>query len=662
MTCRSRGMYLLLTLAPLLSCALVGVSGRWLGARHCTTVTVLGLVVSTAAGLVVFHEVALQGTVVTLDLGPWFGATTVHVAWVLHVDTLAACLLLTVSLVSACVHLYAAGYMAADPHLPRFLCYLSLFTGAMLVLVCAADLLTLLVGWELIGVSSYLLIGFWVARLAATKAAQMALLVNRVSDTLLLLGLMASWWYVGTTDLQILATASTASSYANVLCGLWLGGALGKSAQVGLHLWLPHAMEGPTPVSALIHAATLVTAGIYLVARTSAVWEQAYWVRTALAYVGVVTSLLAASIGLVQTDAKRVIAYSTCSQLGYMTVAMGLGQYSVGVCHLLTHACFKALLFLGAGLLLHASADLQDLRVRAAAHAALPYAWTMLLLGTLSLVGWPFLAGYYSKDAVLEAAWAAALQPSAFGLCAYGGLMLVTALTSAYSFRLLYLAFVGPANASVRQVSRASLTPVAGAFMGAPLLLLAAGSVFGGYCLSEAALGLGTPFWAPSLLPAPMVTATCDGHMMPVWAGMLPLGALVLGLGGATAFPWLLPWTTIPSVRLAYRFAVGRWYTDEVYNQQVAHPFLDLGFQAWWLLDKGVLEALGPRGLSRGLAVASSTVRAWQTGVVHDYALVLQVLVIVGLGVVSSPQFWLMHACVVDPRLLTVLLLLGLAI
>lgn len=655
-------MYLLLVLAPLLSSALVGMSGRWLGARHCVTVAVLGLATSAVASLGVFHEVALQGTVVTLDLGPWFGATTVHVAWVLHVDTLTACLLLTVSWVSVSVHLYAAGYMAADPHLPRFLCYLSLFTGAMLVLVCAADLLTLLVGWELIGVSSYLLIGYWVTRLAATKAAQMALLVNRVSDTFLLLGLMASWWYVGTTDLQVLATATTTSTYANILCGLWLGGALGKSAQVGLHLWLPHAMEGPTPVSALIHAATLVTAGIYLVARTSAVWEQAYWIRTTLAYVGVVTSLLAASIGLVQTDAKRVIAYSTCSQLGYMTVAMGLGQYSMGVGHLLTHACFKALLFLSAGLLLHASADLQDLRVRAAAHAALPYAWTMLLLGTLSLVGWPFLAGYYSKDAILEAAWAAALQPSAHGLCAYGGLMLVTVLTSTYSFRILYLAFMGPANASVRQVSQASPSPVAGASMGVPLLFLAVGSVFGGYYLSEAVVGLGTPFWAQSLLPAPTVSGTIDGHMMPVWAGMLPLGALVLGLGGAVAFPWLLPWIAIPSIRLAYRFATGRWYTDEVYNQQVAYPLLDLGFRAWWLLDKGVLEALGPRGLSRGLATASSTVRAWQTGAVHDYALVLQMLVVVGLGVVSSPQLWWAHGCVVDSRLLTGLLLLGLGI
>jgi NADH:ubiquinone oxidoreductase subunit 5 (subunit L)/multisubunit Na+/H+ antiporter MnhA subunit len=309
-------MYFSAIFSPVLGSALAGFAGRYLGARGSGIITVFGIGVSFLLSILIWIEVALSGNVVTLDLGTWFQSDTVCVQWFFVFDALAACILLTVSGVSFCVHLYSLGYIQEDPHLPRFISYLSLFSGSILILVSAGDLITLLVGWEIIGVCSFLLIGYWFHRLSATKAAVQAVLVNRVSDTLLLVGLIISWWYLGSTDLALLTATSTHAYYTQWLCFALLGGALGKSAQIGLHIWLASAIEGPTPVSALIHAATLVTAGVYVIARTSAVWECSYSAKTLLIFVGALTSLTAASLGLVQNDLKRVIAYSTMSQLG----------------------------------------------------------------------------------------------------------------------------------------------------------------------------------------------------------------------------------------------------------------------------------------------------------------------------------------------------------
>ncbi|HEY9710725.1 MAG TPA: NADH-quinone oxidoreductase subunit L, partial [Oculatellaceae cyanobacterium] len=626
--------YLCAIFAPILGSALAGLTGRWLGARGSGVVTVFGLGVSAVCSVCIWHEVALQGCSVNLSLGSWFGVNSVFVNWDLMFDPLTAGIMLTVTVVSFCVHIYSLGYMQADPHLPRFLSYLSLFTGSMLLLVAASDLVTLLVGWEIIGVSSFLLIGFWFHRLSATKAAVQAVLVNRVSDTLLIIGLITSWWYVGSTDLYVLSSTSVVSSYTDALCLLFLCGALGKSAQVGLHVWLPFAMEGPTPVSALIHAATLVTAGIYLIARTSALWECSVFARNVLVFVGAVTSLMAATMGLVQNDMKRVIAYSTCSQLGYMCVALGLSHYGLAIYHLMTHACFKALLFLGAGIAIHSTFDVQDLRRQGGSHSALPFAWVVLLLGSLSLVGWPFLAGYYSKDYILELSWA---TPGVMGSYGYVLLMFVASLTSAYSFRVLYAAFGATPNARRLELS----TPGVPYTMAVPLVLLSAGSIFWGYLISDAAVGWGTPFWQHSIVNAPANLFSVESHMIPVWAAWLPLFSVFLGCTIAVAYTWPLPLVAEKFVKSIYLFFVARWQFDFVWNQQVAAPVLALGAQTWSLIDKGLLEVLGPRGVSTAVTgVAVPAVHRWQTGTVHDYALLLQVCVVIGLASLAYPSLW----------------------
>ncbi len=628
-------MYLCAVMAPFLGSALAGLAGRWLGARGSGCVSVLGLFSSALLSALIWHEVALGGSIVTLSLGSWFAASTVHVEWNLCFDALTACMMITVTGVSACVHLYTLGYMQADPHLPRFLSYLSLFTGGMLILVTASDLISLMVGWELIGVCSYLLIGFWFHRLSATKAAQKAVLVNRVSDTGLLIGLFRAWWYLGSTDHSLLATTSTTAYYTDWICFALLAGVLGKSAQVGLHVWLADRMEGPTPVSALIHAATLVTAGVYLVARTSPLWECSAIGRQVLVFVGAVTSVVAATMGLVQNDMKRVIAYSTCSQLGYMTVACGLSHYSLAIYHLMTHACFKALLFLGAGVAIHATADVQDLRRQGGAHQALPLVWACLLLGTLSLLGWPFLAGYYSKDAILELAWA---TPGAAGNYAYVVLMAVAALTRAYSFRLLVAAFVEPANARRLEVS----VPGVPLTMALPLAVLSLGSIIAGYALSDALIGWGSLFWQSSVFTAPGTVYVIDRHMIPVWAAWLPVATVFIGLAYGIAFVWPLPWCAEPVYKSIYLFLLARWQFDSVWNQQIAAPVLKMGAQTWLALDKGVLELLGPRGLTTAVTSwAVPSVRQWQTGTVHDYALVLKVCVVFGLMALAFPNWWL---------------------
>jgi NADH:ubiquinone oxidoreductase subunit 5 (subunit L)/multisubunit Na+/H+ antiporter MnhA subunit len=391
----------------------------------------------------------------------------------------------------------------------------------------------------------------------------------------------------------------------------------------------------PTPVSALIHAATLVTAGIYLIARTSPLWECSLWGRTALVWVGALTSLMAASMGLAQNDMKRVIAYSTCSQLGYMMVALGYSHYGLAIYHLLTHACFKALLFLGAGVAIHATADMQDLRRQGGAHQALPWAWACLLLGSLSLMGWPFLAGYYSKDAILELAWA---TPGAVGLYGHFVLMMVAAFTCTYSFKVLLASFVLWPNARKTEVSHPGLTYT----MMVPLFILAFLSVVAGYLLNEALIGWGTTFWANSLGGAPSTLHAVSSHMIPVWAGWLPLTSVFIGLGLAYAYTWPMPWCAEKVQKTIYLFLQSRWMFDYVWNQQVAGPVLTLGSYTWASLDKGFLEVLGPRGLTAAISQwAVPSMKGWQSGAVQDYALVYQVVVLLGLLALVYPKTWM---------------------
>ena len=621
----SLNMYLCAIQSPFLGSFLAGLMGRFLGARGSGCVTVQGMFVSLFFSFQIYKDILQMGAPVVLDLGSWFSAGSVNVGWTLCFDQLSSVMMVTVSTVSFCVHLYSLGYMMADPHLPRFLSYLSLFTGSMLLLVTGSDLVSMLVGWEMIGVCSYLLIGFWFTRLSQTKAAQKAVLVNRVSDTGLLVGLMLCWWYLGSTDYSVICYTRTQSSYVDQICFFLLTGALGKSAQVGLHLWLQDQMEGPTPVSALIHQATLVTAGVYLVQRTSGLWEASVFGRALLVWVGQVTSLMAQTLGLVQNDLKRVIQYSTCSQLGYMMVALGLSSYGLAMFHLMTHQCFKALLFLGQGVQIHQSSNIQDMRTQGGAHRALPWAWTCLLLGSLSLTGWPFLAGYYSKDQILELCWSTSSQTQSFQ---HFILMAVACMTSAYSFRVLYSVFYDSPTVNRVNVS----VPGASLFMTVPLVILATGSIVQGYVYREALIGWGSAFWRTSVQHFPQTNRRVRSHMIPVWASFLPLITVPVGICFRICFCLYSSMSVQFSfIRETYLFLQARWMFDFVWNSLVQKSVLKLGEYTNLTVDKGVLEVLGPRGLQNTQLQAVTPLQRLQTGTVNDYALLFLVALIRGL-------------------------------
>ena len=627
-------MYQSALFAPFLGSALTGLMGRWLGARGSGCVTIQRLGTSLFFSFFIFYEVLVLGSPIVLSLSTWFGTHTVAVDWLQCFDALSASMMVTVTLVSFCVHIYSLGYMQIDPHQPRFLSYLSLFTGSMLLLVTANDLITLLVGWEMIGVCSYLLIGFWFHRLSRTKAAQKAILVNRRSDTVLLFGLFLCWWFVGSTDTSLMIAQRSSAEYADWICLCLQGGCQGKSAQIGLHVWLADRMEGPTPVSALIHAATLVTAGIFQIARTNRLWEVSLYGRSILLWVGAVTSLMRRTMGLVQNDVKRVIAYSTCSQLGYMVVAQSLSHYGLAMYHLMTHACFKALLFQGAGVVIHASADCQDMRRSGGAHSSLPLAWTVLLLGSQSLQGWPFMAGYYSKDAILELSWA-----SSGSLSAYGHLvqMTVACLTSAYSFRVLFAVFYGPNTAKKKNITvpGQSLTLVL------PLCILAIGSIWRGYLLNDALIGQGSDFWGNSITVSPRTNNRMRRHMIPVWRNLLPLFAVFQGRICAYVFVSTGPLLFCAETywKKVYLFLRTRWGFDLVWNQQIRMKVLQAGRISWKSIDKGVLELQGPRGITtKATSWLVPSLQKLQTGSVQDYALLLQILIAVGLLILAFPR------------------------
>nr|YP_009746604.1 NADH dehydrogenase subunit 5 [Jenufa perforata]QII41624.1 NADH dehydrogenase subunit 5 [Jenufa perforata] len=616
-------MYLLAVISPFLGSALAGCCGRWLGARGAGVITVLGLFVSFILSLFMFYEVGIQGCSVFVPLNTWYQASTLLVNWTFRFDSLTVCLMLTVSFVSFCVHIYSISYMQTSPHLPRFMSYLSLFTGFMLVLVSGNNLAQMLVGWEGIGVCSYLLIGFWVSRLSATKSAVKAMLVNRVSDTLLVLCLILIWWYCGSLDYDVLWSTTTHAYYVDWICFTLLCASMGKSAQLGFHVWLADAMEGPTPVSALIHAATLVTAGVFLIARTSIFWECSPWCRTLLVLVGGMTSLVAATCGLFQNDLKRVIAYSTCSQLGYMMVSCGLSDYALAIYHLMTHACFKALLFLSAGVIIHAVADVQDVRRHGSAQSRMPFVWSCFLIGSLSLTGWPFLSGFYSKDGILELAFN---SQSPVGYWAYLILMVVACFTSFYSFRLLFCSFISETNSRKSESIHIGIDSL----MWFPLLILSIGSLFVGYFLFDMLIGWGTDFWHGSIARNPGTAETISSHFLPSSVAWLPLLSVTSGFILAAGYSWWLP--IQKTLNNIYVFFVARWQFDEVINQQIVQRVVNFGGSTLRLIDKGVLEWLGPAGLTKTMwSQIVPQVRHWHTGTVHDYALVYKICVLFGL-------------------------------
>ncbi|AVT81845.1 NADH-quinone oxidoreductase subunit L [Rhodopseudomonas palustris] len=616
------------------------------GSRLAEIVTTTLLLISCALSWVTLVEVGFMHHDSRVALLPWINSGELQVAWALRVDTLTAVMLVVVTTVSSLVHLYSIGYMHEDPHRPRFFGYLSLFTFAMLMLVTADNLLQLFFGWEGVGLASYLLIGFWYQKPSANAAAIKAFVVNRVGDFGFLLGIFTVFVLVGSTDFDTIFSAAPGLTgktinffgwHADALtlaCLMLFMGAMGKSAQFLLHTWLPDAMEGPTPVSALIHAATMVTAGVFMVARMSPLFELAPNAQAVVMFFGATTAFFAATIGLVQNDIKRIVAYSTCSQLGYMFVAMGAGAYSVGMFHLFTHAFFKALLFLGAGSVIHAMHHEQDIRNMGGLKDRIPFTYGVMLIGTLALTGFPLTAGYFSKDAIIEAAFVSK-NPLAF----YGFLMTVVAalLTSFYSWRLVFKTFHGEPH-DRKHYEAAHESPLV---MTIPLFVLAFGALAAGYPFKELFAGHGIEeFFRSSLKMHPHIIE--EMHHIPAWIALLPTVMMVVGF----LVSWFfyirrpdIPMELASQHRLLYQFLLNKWYFDELYEIIFVRPAKWIGRQLWKKGDGMLIDGFGPDGISaRVLDVTRGVVRM-QTGYLYHYAFAMLIGVaglitwfILGLG------------------------------
>jgi proton-translocating NADH-quinone oxidoreductase chain L len=571
-------------------------------------------------------------------------------------------MLVVVTTVSTLVHLYSVGYMGEDPHVPRFMSYLSLFTFFMLILVTADNFLQMFIGWEGVGLCSYLLINFWFARLQANKAAIKAMLVNRVGDFGLALGMLVVFYNCGTLDYATVFAMAPHLSTVEVFCGLdvitvagllLFVGAVGKSAQLGLHTWLPDAMEGPTPVSALIHAATMVTAGVFLLARSSPLLE---WTPTALGVItlfGAMTAFFAATTGLLQNDLKRVIAYSTCSQLGYMVFACGVSGYSVGVFHLANHAFFKALLFLSAGSVIHALADEQDLRRMGGLVKVVPFTYAMMAIGSLALMGIPFLTGFYSKDAILETAAASFVLPGSFAYCLGAAAAFCTAF---YSTRLVALGFLTGPNGFKKHFEGAHESPWT---MLLPLAILSVGSVYVGFIGKDFAIGAGTDFWGNAIFVHPAHGAPVDAEWIPHFLKVAPT---ICGLsGGALAF-FLYQSHSESLVRFkldnvgAYAFLNRKWLWDKVYNECIAAPVLHHGYWSTFkAIDRGLIELMGPYSIVNLTYSHTTAVNRWSSGFLYHILLCLLVAVslfllgiaTIGAGVAFDPRVLILIALMV---------------
>ena len=597
------------------------------GSRAAELITTGLLFVSAALSWVALVDVGFMHHDVRITLLPWINSGDLQVAWALRVDTLTAVMLVVVTTVSSLVHLYSIGYMDADPHRPRFFAYLSLFTFAMLMLVTADNLVQLFFGWEGVGLASYLLIGFWYQKPSANAAAIKAFVVNRVGDFGFALGIFAIYMLLKTTDFETIFAGAPGLQgktidffgwHADALtltCLLLFMGAMGKSAQFLLHTWLPDAMEGPTPVSALIHAATMVTAGVFMVARLSPLFELAPNAQAVVMFFGATTAFFAATIGLVQNDIKRIVAYSTCSQLGYMFVAMGAGAYSVGMFHLFTHAFFKALLFLGSGSVIYAMHHEQDIRNMGGLKDKIPYTYSVMVIGTLALTGFPLTAGYFSKDAIIESAYVAH-NPFAF----YGFVMTVIAagLTSFYSWRLIFKTFHGEPH-DRHHYEAAHEAPM---WMLVPIGILAAGSILAGFPFKELFAGHGVEeFFRDSLKMHPGIIE--EMHHIPKTIAFLPTVMMVLGFLVSWLFYIRRPYLPVELAnqhQMLYQFLLNKWYFDELYDYIFVRPAKWLGYFLWKKGDGYVIDGFGPDGVSARVLDVTRNVVKVQTGYLYHYA------------------------------------------
>jgi NADH-quinone oxidoreductase subunit L len=599
------------------------------GSRAAELVTTVFLFASMVLSWFAFADVGFGHHDSHGAIFSWMTSGDLKVDWALRIDTLTVVMLVVVTTISSFVHLYSIGYMADDPFQPRFFSYLSLFTFAMLMLVTADNLVQLFFGWEGVGLMSYLLIGFWYQKPEANAAAIKAFVVNRIGDFGFSLGIFAVFLMTGAVDFDTVFAQAPALTGKTIhflswdvdaltlICLLLFMGAMGKSAQFLLHTWLPDAMEGPTPVSALIHAATMVTAGVFMVARLSPLFELAPNAQTFVTFIGATTAFFAATIGLVQNDIKRIIAYSTCSQLGYMFVAMGTGAYSIGMFHLFTHAFFKALLFLGSGSVILAMHHEQDIRHMGGLKDKIPFTYWTMVIGTLALTGFPLTAGYFSKDAIIEAAY---VSTNPMALYAFGMTVIAAALTAFYSWRLIFMTFHGSPH-DRHHYEEARESPIV---MLIPLGFLAAGAIFAGYPFKELFVGHGVAeFFRESLKFGPTNHILEDMHHIPYLASIAP--TVMMAIGFVIAWEFYIRRPELPA-ELArqqeplYKFLLNKWYFDELYDFLLVRPTLWLGRVLWKYGDGWVIDGLGPDGISaRVLDVTRGVVRL-QTGYLYHYA------------------------------------------
>ena len=617
-------MYLAIIILPLLGSIVSGFFGRKLGVSGSQLITCFSTIVTTIFAVIAFIEVGLNNTVVYIQLFNWINSESLYVTWGFFFDSLTVSMLIPVLTISSLVHIYSIGYMSHDPHNQRFFSYLSLFTFMMIILVTANNFLLMFVGWEGVGICSYLLVCFWFTRIAANQSSMSAFFTNRVGDCFLIIGIFCIFWCFGNIDYF---TVFSLTPYINeniitVIGILLLIGAMAKSSQIGLHIWLPQAMEGPTPVSALIHAATMVTAGVYLLMRSSPLIEYSSTVLILCLWLGTITNLVSSLIGLFQQDIKKVIAYSTMSQLGMMFIAIGLSSYNIALFHLINHAFYKGLLFLGAGSVIHAVSDNQDFRKYGGLISFLPLTYSVMLISSLSLIAFPFMTGFYSKDFILESSYGQFFFSSsvAYFLATIGALF-----TTLYSIKVLFQTFLSNPNGTFVNYKQAHEGNI---YMSMPLIILAIFSIFFGYITKDIFVGLGSDFFIDnSLFIHPLHEIMLDTEFaVPIIFKMLPLIFTivfsVLSVILLEFYPKLLIHFNLTKLGYnLYSFFNLRFLIEFFYNKYIVYLILYIGGQLVKTLDRGFVELLGPFGLEISLKKLSSNIGNLDTGVITSYAL-----------------------------------------
>ena len=625
-------MYLLIIINPLINSLFSLLFGRYIGSEGTILLTVFGMLTNFVLSILIFFEVALSSCPVYIKTFSWLNCEMLDFSWGFLFDTLTVVMLIVVNCVSLVVHIYSIDYMRMDPHKVRFFSYLSLFTFFMLILVTSDNFIQMFVGWEGVGLCSYLLINFWHTRIQANKAAMKAVFINRIGDFGLLLGIFLIFWQF--KSVNYLTVFSLVNFYSlnsfnffvpvlnidiySLICIFLFIGVMGKSAQISLHTWLPDAMEGPTPVSALIHAATMVTAGVFLLARCSPIFEYSPLVLSIITIFGAMTAFFASATALVQNDLKRVIAYSTCSQLGYMVFACGTSNYNVGIFHLSNHAFFKALLFLSAGSVIHALSDEQDMRKMGGLLRIVPFTYATMFIGSLSLMGFPFMAGFYSKDIILELAFSKFILSSHF---AYWLGVVSAFFTSFYSIRLIYLTFWSKTNSFRYSIQNAHDVSK---LTGMCLIILVFCSIFIGYLSSEMAVGLGTNFWGNSIICLPQNSDILNAEFLPIFIKLIPVFFSCFGMLCSLFVYFILDkkfkfyFKKSSLGRFFYTFFSKKWFFDKIYNEVFGQSILYLGYNyTYILIDRGILEFLGPYGISRLVYSKGFNIKGLQSGFLY---------------------------------------------